>query len=393
MRTEYVHALKPLLDRFGNDQRLAMILFTLDETTYSRELAPLAGHYPCLKLGPAWWFHDSPEGMLRFREQTTETAGFYNTVGFNDDTRAFLSIPARHDVARRVDCAFLAKLVAEHRLDEDDAVRGRLRPGLPATEAGLPALTPGRVSWSIRPRVECARDQEKGPIPETLRPAVPRNALHRASALKALTERIASVDARSIDELYGLEPVYEPSAPPGGRLTARGVRLRAVSLLRRAFRDPHRPDDERSGVRGGLSGLLPAYRDRHRARAERRAGGGQGSKDGLADCDCRRVNIQSLRAVLLVQSIEESDRGGDVLPLADRAEATRIGGARRPRGKPIPRQVATLSRPAGTSWPDRAEFLLARVRARSPAVDHVLAVAAGLTWLGESCWGWRPLRS
>jgi glucuronate isomerase len=121
--TEYVRALKPLLDRFGNDKRLAIILFTLDETSYSRELAPLAGHYPSLKLGPAWWFHDSPEGMLRFREQTTETAGFYNTVGFNDDTRAFLSIPARHDVARRVDCAFLAKLVAEHRLDEDDAVQ------------------------------------------------------------------------------------------------------------------------------------------------------------------------------------------------------------------------------------------------------------------------------
>jgi len=119
--TEYVHALKPLLDRFGNEKRLALILFTLDETSYSRELAPLAGHYPCLKLGPAWWFHDSPEGMLRFREHTTETAGFYNTVGFNDDTRAFLSIPARHDVARRVDCAFLARLVAEHRLDLEEA--------------------------------------------------------------------------------------------------------------------------------------------------------------------------------------------------------------------------------------------------------------------------------
>ena len=119
--TDYVRALKPLLDRFGNDPRLSMIVFTLDESAYSRELAPLAGHYPVLKLGPAWWFHDSPEGMRRFRERTTETAGFYNTVGFNDDTRAFLSIPARHDVARRVDCAFLARLVAEHRLAEDEA--------------------------------------------------------------------------------------------------------------------------------------------------------------------------------------------------------------------------------------------------------------------------------
>lgn len=118
--TEYVKALKPLLDKYGNDPRLSIILFTLDETSYARELAPLAGHYPCLKLGPAWWFHDSPEGMLRFRHQVTETAGFYNTVGFNDDTRAFLSIPARHDVARRIDCRFLAGLISEHRLGEDE---------------------------------------------------------------------------------------------------------------------------------------------------------------------------------------------------------------------------------------------------------------------------------
>ena len=120
-RTEYVQALKPLLDRFGNERDLSIILFTLDESTYARELAPLAGHYPCLKLGPAWWFHDSPEGMRRFRRMTTETAGFYNTVGFNDDTRAFLSIPARHDVARRIDCGFLAELVAEHRLEDWEA--------------------------------------------------------------------------------------------------------------------------------------------------------------------------------------------------------------------------------------------------------------------------------
>ena len=121
MPTNYVDALRPLLDQFGNERNLTIILFTLDESAYSRELAPLAGHYPCLRLGPPWWFHDSPEGMTRFRQQVTETAGFYNTVGFNDDTRAFLSIPARHDVARRIDCAFLAKLVAEHRLEEEEA--------------------------------------------------------------------------------------------------------------------------------------------------------------------------------------------------------------------------------------------------------------------------------
>ena len=119
--TDYVRALKPLLDRFGNESALTVILFTLDETAYSRELAPLAGHYPALRLGPPWWFFDSVAGMRRFRDLATETAGFYNTVGFNDDTRAFPSIPARHDVARRVDCGALAELVATHQLDEEEA--------------------------------------------------------------------------------------------------------------------------------------------------------------------------------------------------------------------------------------------------------------------------------
>ena len=119
--TNYVRDLKPLLDRFGNEADLSVIVFTLDESSYSRELAPLAGHYPILKLGPPWWFHDSPEGMLRMRRATHETAGFYNLAGFNDDTRAFLSIPARHDMARRMDCAHLSELVASHRLNEDEA--------------------------------------------------------------------------------------------------------------------------------------------------------------------------------------------------------------------------------------------------------------------------------
>ncbi|WGH77231.1 glucuronate isomerase [Jannaschia ovalis] len=120
-RTDYVTALRPLLSAHGTDPRLRVIVFTLDETAYSRELAPLAGVYPALLLGPAWWFFDSPEGMRRYREAVTETAGFYNTAGFNDDTRAFCSIPARHDVARRVDCAYLATLVATGRLAEADA--------------------------------------------------------------------------------------------------------------------------------------------------------------------------------------------------------------------------------------------------------------------------------
>jgi len=118
----FLAQLKPLLDKFGNRSDFTLLLFTLDETTYARELAPLAGHYPCLKLGPAWWFHDSPEGMMRFRRHMTESAGFYNTAGFNDDTRAFFSIPARHDLARRVDCAYLAELVTQGRMEQDEAV-------------------------------------------------------------------------------------------------------------------------------------------------------------------------------------------------------------------------------------------------------------------------------
>ena len=119
--TNWVNALKPMLDTVGMDPRLKIILFTLDETTYSRELAPLAGAYPSLTLGPAWWFFDAPEGMMRFRELTGETAGIYNTAGFNDDTRAFCSIPARHDMARRVDCAWLAGLVTSGRIGRDEA--------------------------------------------------------------------------------------------------------------------------------------------------------------------------------------------------------------------------------------------------------------------------------
>jgi glucuronate isomerase len=119
--TEFTRNLRPLLNAYGNDPRFRLILFTLDEATYSRELAPLAGHYPAVRLGPAWWFHDSIEGMQRYRQATTETAGIYNTAGFNDDTRGFCSIPARHDLSRRVDANWLAGLVARHVLDLGDA--------------------------------------------------------------------------------------------------------------------------------------------------------------------------------------------------------------------------------------------------------------------------------
>jgi glucuronate isomerase len=119
--TEWVLNLKPLLDRFGTDPRLTLILFTMDETSYSRELAPLAGHYPALKLGPPWWFQDSPNGIARYFDQVMETAGLYNTAGFNDDTRAFVSIPARHDVWRRASANWLAGLVVRGLIDMADA--------------------------------------------------------------------------------------------------------------------------------------------------------------------------------------------------------------------------------------------------------------------------------
>lgn len=120
--TEFTRGLRPLLEDYGTDPRFRLILFTVDETVYSRELAPLAGVYPSVRLGAPWWFLDSPDGMRRFRELATETAGFYNTSGFVDDTRAFASIPARHDLSRRIDAGYLARLVAEHRLTEDEAV-------------------------------------------------------------------------------------------------------------------------------------------------------------------------------------------------------------------------------------------------------------------------------
>ena len=119
---EYTKSLKPLLDSFGNSTSMRLILFTLDESAYTRELAPLAGHYPAMRLGPAWWFHDSPEGMIRHRKQTMETAGFYNITGFIDDTRAFFSIPARHDVSRRIDARLLSELVSEHRISKNEAM-------------------------------------------------------------------------------------------------------------------------------------------------------------------------------------------------------------------------------------------------------------------------------
>ena len=139
-RTEYVRALRPVLEAFGHHPGFRMIAFTVDETTFSRELAPLAGVYPALRLGAPWWFLDTPDGMRRFREAATDTAGFYNTSGFVDDTRAFCSVPARHDLARRVDAGHLARLVAEHRLDLDEAVETAVDLAYHLPKASYPPL-------------------------------------------------------------------------------------------------------------------------------------------------------------------------------------------------------------------------------------------------------------
>jgi glucuronate isomerase len=119
--TEFTRNLHPLLSKYGSDPRYNLILFTLDETAYGRELAPLAGHYPAVKLGPPWWFFDSLNGMAYFFDKVMETAGVYNTAGFNDDTRAFTSIPARHDVWRRAAANWAAGLHVKGIIDLDDA--------------------------------------------------------------------------------------------------------------------------------------------------------------------------------------------------------------------------------------------------------------------------------
>ncbi len=119
--TEFTRSLQPFLNEYGNDPRMTIILFTLDETTYGRELAPLAGHYPALRLGPPWWFYDSVAGIRRYFDQVMETTGIYNTAGFNDDTRAFPSIPTRHDIWRRSAANWLAGLLVRGLIDEEDA--------------------------------------------------------------------------------------------------------------------------------------------------------------------------------------------------------------------------------------------------------------------------------
>ena len=156
--TEFTRNLAGILNAYGNDPRFSLLLFTLDESTYSRELAPIAGHYPAVRLGPPWWFHDSIEGMTRYRQQVTETAGIYNTAGFNDDTRAFCSIPARHDLSRRVDANFLGGLVARHLIDNADArvLARALAYDLARETYRLDAAMPAPATGTFAPRERAA---------------------------------------------------------------------------------------------------------------------------------------------------------------------------------------------------------------------------------------------
>lgn len=154
--TDFVRGLRPLLESFGHHPRLTLVVFTVDEDTFTRELAPLAGVYPAMRLGAPWWFLDTPDGLRRFREAVTDTAGFANTTGFVDDTRAFCSIPARHDLARRIDAGFLARLVAEHRLDLDEAVETAVDLAYHLPRSSYPPLTGGRSAGATSAQVTSA---------------------------------------------------------------------------------------------------------------------------------------------------------------------------------------------------------------------------------------------
>jgi glucuronate isomerase len=178
---EFTRGLRPLLEAFGSRPEFRLVLFTVDESTYSRELAPIAGIYPAVRLGAPWWFLDSPYGMRRFRELTTETAGFYNTTGFVDDTRGFASIPARHDLDRRIDAGVLARLVTEHRLDEDEAIETAVdlayripkefyarQPAGPGLEVAVGGAAGGQISVGPAPARSSTR-VESGPRASTMR--------------------------------------------------------------------------------------------------------------------------------------------------------------------------------------------------------------------------------
>ena len=295
---EFTRALRPLLERYGDHPNFRIVLFTLDETTWSRELAPLAGFYPSVYLGAPWWFLDTPDAMLRFRAAVTDTAGFAKTSGFVDDTRAFCSIPVRHDTARRVDCAFLSRLVVEHRLDEDGGGRDRPGPRLPAAPRGSSAFDPAEPPRAGRRPVRPGRSapSTSGWAPSTARTRPGT----RSTPPTATTWGIAGV--------HRPQPRGRVAAPGAGRplhpgrarpRRATGARWSAsisaahdgddagawARLARVTQRRPGDPDGHRGrippGRRGAPGPRPPRGRRRHRASA---AGLGARGVPGAAPC-------------------------------------------------------------------------------------------------------------
>ena len=183
MQVEFTDALRPMLNRYGTHPNFQLVIFTVDETMFSREIAPLAGFYPSVYAGAPWWFLDAPEAIRRYRAAVTESAGFAKTSGFIDDTRAFCSIPARHDMSRRLDAGFVARLVAEHRLDEDEAYRRHARPGRHQSEKGVQAVTCGtsrapRLSRSLPGTPDRRPGSDRAPRGRQLPPG-PSGLVHR----------------------------------------------------------------------------------------------------------------------------------------------------------------------------------------------------------------------
>ena len=301
----------PAAGAFGNDPRLTLILFTLDETTYARELAPLAGHYPALRLGPPWWFHDSLNGMARYFDQVMETAGLYNTAGFNDDTRAFCSIPARHDVWRRASANWLAGLVVRGIVDEADAATWPTK-WRTASRSALTGLT---AAWRPDERDARAARRTAGWISSTSAGASPRSSAARASSAGPC----ATGSAAPVPPIAVMGRSAERGAARVAALEADGVRaafvlVDATDLARSRpparGRGPARPG-RRARQRPGREQLHAVLRDRPRRVApdhRREPHLGLPRLPGLRPVDdrqrCRRLDHQHLVGVVRAAPVQ-----------------------------------------------------------------------------------------
>ena len=234
--TDWTRGLRPLLDACGNDSRFALVLYTLDESTYSRELAPLAGHYPAVRLGCPWWFHDSPAGIDRFLDRVTETAGIYNLAGFVDDARALTALPARHDLWRRRTCGWLARKVGAGFLDEDEArarPRARVRARPPRVPTGVGGLRePTGEATPVRER----RPPTPGPRQRVNQPSVhPLSCVRVRNHSRILLSRLASISARGRSSTI-FECRRSSSASAYNRSTRRCASRRRKRFLATPFR-------------------------------------------------------------------------------------------------------------------------------------------------------------